>query len=139
MEVGRLHAVLGQTVAEVPAWERAVGSLLPVDHQMVEVNHLTGRPVIAGLGVVVGEILVGDDNVVAILFVVGEFVDGVLNRVGFDDERQRLVRSADFDQPRLAEPVSGIDDRDVFQFVAVELAHDLTSLIVLTPVWIGLL
>jgi hypothetical protein len=84
--IGWGHAVLGQLVAEVAARERAFGSLLAVDQQVVQIQDLPVWAVVAVVRVVVPLIRLRDNNVVSELVVVGEFVDGVGNVVCLDNE-----------------------------------------------------
>jgi hypothetical protein len=79
----------------VGAEERALDPLPPVDHQVVEVEHLPARAVVPLALGVVAKVRLGDDDVAAVLLVVGQFVDGVLNSARFDDEEERPVRPAD--------------------------------------------
>lgn len=122
LELGWQNTVNWQVVAEVPAWKRTIRSFLPVNHQMIQIEHFARPRVVPVVFEIIVEIGVFDDDVVAVLVVLGQLVDGVGDRVGFDDKKQRPVASTDLDEPRLAEPIAGIDDRHVFQVVAVECA-----------------
>jgi len=75
---------------------------------------------VAGFRVVVKQIVVGDQDVMAVFVAVCDFVDGIGDAVGFDNHKQRRVRAADFQEPRFSEPLTGVDHRNVVQFVAVE-------------------
>ena len=107
-------------MAVVGAGERSVAALLAVDLQPVEVECLPRRTIMAIVRIVVAKIFIGDTNQVGVLFVVGQFVDGVGHAVGFDDQVQRRVGAAYFEQPCFPEPPCGIQHDDVGQFVVVE-------------------
>jgi hypothetical protein len=49
-----------------------------------------------------------------------EFVDGVLNAVGLDDEEVRGIAAANLDQPRLAESVATTCHGSAVLFLTVE-------------------
>ena len=76
-------------------------------------------PVVLG---VVAEVFVRHVDLVTVGLVVAQFVDGVGDGVGFDDQEERRVGAAEFQEPGLAEPAIGIQHGDVGQVVVVELA-----------------
>jgi hypothetical protein len=67
-------------------------------------------------------ILIRHDDVVPMLGIVGEFVDGVGHGIGFDDQEQRREGAADLPKPGLAEPIPWVQHGDVGDVVAVQLA-----------------
>jgi hypothetical protein len=86
LELSRHDALFRQAIAEVTAWERTSGSFLTMNHQVNEVEHLPGPgivPVVFGL---ITKVFVGHDDVMAVLLVFGQFVDGIAHAVGLYDE-----------------------------------------------------
>jgi hypothetical protein len=67
-------------------------------------------------------ILIRHDDVVPMLGIVGEFVDGVGHGIGFDGHEKRRVRAADLQEPGFAEPIARVENGDVGEFLAVQLA-----------------
>src|SRR5271157_998983 len=111
-----------QPVAVVLHGVWLIGSLLPVDHYVFQVNHpprAVVMPVVLG---VVGKVFVGHMDLMTKGLVIAQFVDGVAQAVGFNDQEERRVTTAEFQKPRLAKPSAGIDHGDVGQVVVVELA-----------------
>ena len=94
----------------------------PVDHQVIEVDDSARSVIVAVVLGVVAEVLIGHVDLVPVGLVVAQFVDGVGDGVGFDDEEERRVGAAEFQEPGLAEPAIGVDHGDVGQVVVVELA-----------------
>jgi hypothetical protein len=106
-----------QSVAVVSDCERLVHSHSAVDEQVIQVDH-TPRAVVVSLFLrVVWVVLVGDVDLMAVGRVVGEFVDGIGLRVSLDDEPERRVGPAEFNEPSLPEPSTRIDDGEVDQAV----------------------
>ncbi len=77
LELGRHDSFLRQTVAEISARERTLGPFLPMNHQMVQIENLTGPRVMAVAFGIIAEVFVGHDDVVPVLLVLGQFVDGI--------------------------------------------------------------
>ena len=100
----------------------SVRSLLPVDQQVIEIDDTTAAVIVAVVLGVIAEVFIGHVDLVTIGLVVAEFVDGVRDGVSFDDQEERRVRAAEFEQPRFPEPATRVDDGDVGQVVSVELA-----------------
>lgn len=122
LEISRHDALFRQSVPEVTARKRAIHALLAVDHQMIQTEYLPGPGVMPVVFWIIAEIFVFDDDVVTVLLVFGQLVDGIRDAVGFDDQKQRPIRAPDFEQPCFAEPAARIENRDVDEIVAVELA-----------------
>ena len=112
---------------------RLVGALLPVDHQVIQVDDPAGAVVMAVVLGVVAQVFIGHVDLVPVGLVVAQFVDGVGDGVGFDDKPERRVGAAKFQEPGLAEPAIGVEDGDVGQVVVVELAGCGDLLIGLVP------
>jgi hypothetical protein len=68
---------------------------------------------------IVTKILIGDDNLMTVFFVVGEFVDSIHDAVGFHDDKKWEVRATDLQQSGLAEPIARIQYGHVLELVTV--------------------
>ena len=117
-----IDAFSGQPVAVVLDGVWLVGPLLPVDHQVIEVDDSARAVIMPVIFGVVGQVFIGHVDLVPVGLVVTQFVDGVGHGVGFNDQEERRVAAAEFQEPGLAEPAIGIQHGDVGQVVVVELA-----------------
>src|SRR5271157_2902453 len=117
-----IDALGGKPVAVVLDWVRLVGAFLPVDHKVIEVDDPARAVVMPVVLWVITEVFIRHMDLMTIGLIVTQFVDGVGQAVGFDDQEERRVAAAEFQQPCLAEPAIGIQDGDVGQVVSLELA-----------------
>jgi hypothetical protein len=78
-EFSRNDASLWQSVAKISALEWAVRSLLAVDHQVIEIQHLPCPRIVPVVFGIIAQIVVFHDDLVSVLLVFGEFVDCIAN------------------------------------------------------------